>query len=405
MTLIECFANAHIDNIAACLRLRPDRMVMIGKIADMREPAKRYKKLLNQRDIATEITMCDVQSMDLDEIYAALKKVVRDANDCVLDLTGGDECVIMAAGAVFAELPADARRRIRIEKYDHAANVVRDCIRDNRIIQAKAIDLTVEEQIELYGGTLHPSSYQPPKSCSSRDLAGLWDIVSENPKDWNDAIKLLAEFESRSDSKTHIFLPLSRLRSSIPNFESKEDTVRELLGKLQQAGVIDDHSSRNTLEYTYTSQMFRYCTLKAGNVLEVKTLLEGRAVMENGKPYFHDCRMGVNIDWDGEVGRFPEIRNEIDVVLMHGTTPLFASCKNGNIDEAEPYKLHTVAERFGGPYAKKLLIATDLDLEGPAATRTLIQQERAQDMGIRLVTNAANLSPEAWQQKFKEAMQ
>ena len=80
------------------------------------------------------------------------------------------------------------------------------------------------------------------------------------------------------------------------------------------------------LKYTYASDLLRYCTLKAGNVLEVKTLLEGRRIMENGVPLFGDSRMGVSIDWDGVVHnpmkRLPETRNEIDVVLMQGTKAL-----------------------------------------------------------------------------------
>ena len=407
MTLIEFFTESHIDNIAACLRLQPDRMVMVGNAAEMSEPIRRYKKLLKQRGIAAEVTLCDVQNMDLKEIYAALKKVVLAAKDCVIDLTGGDAWVILAVGAVLAELPAETRQRIRVEKYDHEAGAVRDCTNHNRKIQTTVPELSVAELIALHGGILHPASYQPPADCSRRDLAGLWDIVSEAPREWNRAIMLLSEFESRSDSKMQVFLPLAHLHNSISNFETKEDTVRELLDKLQHKGIIDDQSSRNVLEYTYSAQMLRHCTQKAGNVLEVKTLLEGRAVLENGKPYFHDCQMSVGIDWDGvvhdPVDHIPETRNEIDVVLMHESTPLFISCKNGNIGEEELYKLHTVAERFGGPYAKKMLIATDLDRKSPTANRAFIQ--RAWDMDIFLVTDAAELSGEEWRQIFKKAMQ
>lgn len=402
MTLIECFTSAHIDNIAACLRLRPDKMVMVGNAAEMGDSIKRYKKLLKQRGMGTEITVCDVQRMDLGDIYAALKKVVLEVKDCVIDLTGGDECAIMAVGAVLVELPVEARKRIRVEKYDHEAGIVRDCVNDNRKIPAKAVTLTVEELIALHGGILHPDAYQPPANSSSRDLDRLWQMVSEAPKDWNLAIRKLGEFESRSDSKMRVSLPLEQLRGRISDFETKEEIVRDLLGKLHHLGIIEDRSSYHTLEYTYRSQMLRYCTQKAGNVLEMKTLLEGRAVLENGAPYFNDCQMSVTIDWDGVVNdpmdHTPETRNEIDVVLMHGTTPLFISCKNGNIDEAEPYKLHTVAERFGGPYAKKMLIVTD-----PAAISPALDQ-RTQDMHITLVTNFANLSKDEWRHVFKKAM-
>lgn len=407
MTLIEFFTNSHIDNIAASLRLCPDRLVMVGNAAEMKLPAKRYQKLLEQRGIASEITMCDIQHMDLGDIYAALKKVILEAQDCVIDLTGGDACVIMAAGAVLADLPVEARQRVRVEKFDHEVGIVRDCLHDNQKVQAKTINLTVGELIGLHGGTLHPDAYQPPNSGNLQDFASLWEMVSEDPKGWNQAIMLLSEFESRSDSKTQVFLPLEHLRSTISNFEMKEHMVRELLERLHRKGIIDDHSSQHSLEYTYRSPMLRYCTLKAGNVLETKTLLEGRAILENGTPFFHDCQMGVSIDWDGVVhdprDRIPETRNEIDVVLMNGTTPLFVSCKNGNIGEEELYKLHTVADRFGGPYARKMLIATDLDQKSSAANCAFIQ--RAWDMDIFLVTNAAELSTDEWRHIFKKALQ
>lgn len=406
MTLIECFTEAHIDNIAACLRLRPEEMVIIGNASEMADPVKRYKKLLKKRGIATKVNICDVQRMDLDDIFAVLKKEVYAAKECVIDLTGGDECVIMAAGAVLAGLSVEARQSVRVVKFDHKAQVVQDCIHDNRKIQTKPVNLTVEEFIELHGGMIHPNTCQPSEDTSRQDMAVFWDVVSEAPKDWNKAIAYLGEFESKSDSKMHVSVPLSPIRKSIADFEKKEKAVRELLGKLDEKGVIDNQSSPNVLKYTYKSPRFRYYTQKAGNVLEVKTLLESRSVLEQGAPYFCDCQMSVSIDWDGEVHdpaeRVSETRNEIDVVLMCGTTPLFVSCKNGNIEEAEMYKLHTVAERFGGPYAKKMLIATELDLENSATNRAIDQ--RARDMHISLVAGAAKLSREEWRNIFKEAM-
>lgn len=406
MTLIEYFSNAHIDNIAACLRIKPDRMVLVGNAADMASAVSRYQTLLMQRNIGTEITVCDVQRMDLDDIADVMKTIVLETKDCVIDLTGGDACVMMAVGAVWTGLPMDIRNRIRVFKYDHEAGVVRDCVNDNKKIHTEDVNLTVEELIALHGGSIHPAA-QPPVIGGFRVLDRLWQIVSEAPKDWNRDITLLSEFESRSASKTHIVLPFEQLRNSVANFEAKESIVRALLEKMHSAGMIDNRSNRYALEYTYTSPMFRYCTLKAGNALEVKTLLEGQAVREKDAQYFHDCKMSVSIDWDGIVHdpaqRVSETRNEIDVVFMHDTTPLFISCKNGSIGDEELYKLNTVAEHFGGPYARKMLIAANLEQKSPAANRSFIQ--RAWDMDIMLVTDAAELPREGWENIFRKAMQ
>jgi len=407
MTLIKCFTTSHIDNLAACLRLQPDKMILTGKEEEMRFLVERYQKMLRDRGLRTEITLCDLRGDDLQALCAVLGELVRKEPNCVIDLTGGDELVIMAVGAVLAGLDTKQRQGIRVEKFDHDSDGLLDCIHDNCKLLDAPVKLTVEELVALHGGSLLPETYPLPADCNRSDLAGLWSIVSDEPKKWNRAITLLNEFESRADSKTHIYLPLQYLRGSISNFEEKEPIVRTFLDKLQRHGIIADHSNHYALEYTYHSPIMRYCTQKAGNVLEVKTLLEGRAVAENGVPFFHDCRMSVSIDWDGVLYHpkdgIPETRNEVDVVLMHGTTALFISCKNGNIGDEELYKLHTVASHFGGPYARKMLIATDLDRKSHAANRAFMQ--RAWDMDIFLVTDAAELSPDEWRDIFLKAVQ
>lgn len=404
MTLIECFTESHIDNITACLRLQPDKVVMLGDRKEMEAPVKRYQNLLKQRGWDTRIVMRDVEGRNFPELCAALGALVREEPDCVIDLTGGEEPVIMAVGAVLAGRMGG---KIRAERFDHGSGMVVDCISGKRSRPEKMADLSVEELIALHGGVLFPGSYQPPKEHSPRDLAGVWRMASESPKEWNRAITRLMEFESRSDSKTQVYLPLRYISGSISGFDEKEETVRDLLGKLHRYGVIDDRSSVGALEYSYTSPMLRHCTEKAGNVLEVKTLLEARSVKDQGMPFFQDCQMGVSIDWDSIIHnpmeRIPETRNEIDVVAIRGMTALFISCKNGSIGEEELYKLSSVAERFGGSYARKMLIATDLDQKSHSGNRAFIQ--RASDMGIYLVTDAGELTPEEWKDIFKKAMQ
>ena len=113
--------------------------------------------------------------------------------------------------------------------------------------------------------------------------------------------------------------------------------------------------------------------------------------------------MGVKIDWDGAIPEsryaFTGTRNEIDVLLMHGATPLFVSCKNGDVKTEELYKLHTVATRFGGPYAKKMLVVSDLEQKDAASAQALAC--RAWDMDIFMVSAAAELDDRQWQEIFQ----
>ena len=57
MTLIECFTDSHMDNIAVCLGLRPEKLLLVGEKEAMRQPAEKYHDLLRQRGIATKIVL------------------------------------------------------------------------------------------------------------------------------------------------------------------------------------------------------------------------------------------------------------------------------------------------------------------------------------------------------------
>ena len=406
MTLIKCFTESHIDNITACLRLRPEKMILVGSGKKIDDAVSHYRSFLRSRGLSTELSAFDVRGEDFSSLCTTLRLLTGREKEPVIDLTGGDETVILAVGAVVAELDPALRKQIRVEKYDRKTDRVTDCLQRNRSYPENRAELSVEELLAIHGGGLHPDSEQPAKGFTVQELEKLWKLVAKDPAGWNANIKILTEYERRrfrDGEKNRIVVELAACDLKDP---AKEKKMRLFLESLQKCGVIRNRSDWEKLDYTYCSPMMRLCTVKAGNVLELKTLLEARAMEENGIPFFQDARMSVGIDWDGiyyepEKNK-KETRNEIDVVLMHGTAPIFISCKNGNIDDEELYKLNTVASRFGGPYAGKMLIATDLDRKSEAANSSFAQ--RAWDMDILLVTDAAKLTSEQWQEHFRSAL-
>lgn len=407
MTLIECFDREPVDNVIACLRLRPEKVVFLGDEKDMELPLKRYQKFFANHGMKIRLVSCAVRMDDIRDIADALEEIIQNENQCVIDVTGGAEQVVMAVGMVLAELDDSARHRVDVQKFAPMDGQVMDTDGNGWVIPGDPDYLTVNEVIALHGGIVHPRTEQPPKRYKPADLQPLWETMCAEGRDWNKMVMALNEFESRCDSDTDIYLPLRDVASTVARFEEKEVLVRQLLEKLERCGVIRDNSGMNTLRYTYPDPLLRSCAQKAGNVLETKTLLEARSVQKGGKPYFQDCIMSVNIDWDGVVhdpaDHIPETRNEIDGIMIRGVVPLFVSCKNGDVSEDELYKLSTVAQRFGGAYARKMLIVTDLDRKGPAATRAFVQ--RAREMGIYVVKDAASLSAAGWRRAFLDAME
>ena len=117
---------------------------------------------------------------------------------------------------------------------------------------------------------------------------------------------------------------------------------------------------------------------------------------------YNDVRNGVCIDWDGDIHFGEDIikdtENEIDIMMMHRIVPVFVSCKNGNVDMDELYKLNSVADRFGSKYSKKVLVASALDHMGSFADYF---RQRARDMNINLIENIQDMTDAELSRKVK----
>ena len=78
--------------------------------------------------------------------------------------------------------------------------------------------------------------------------------------------------------------------------------------------------------------------------------------------------------------------------------PIFISCKNGDFDANELYKLNTVAEHFGSKYSKKVLVSTELDKLGEKSNYI---RARMDDMGIRSVENVDEMNDSEFERVLK----
>ncbi len=402
MTLVECFDPSPIKNILGCLRFIPDRLIIIGDENHIRKPLEIHKKIMNDRGICPEIIVRHVNLSDYTDTLNVLTEIVDTELQCIIDVNGGKETVMMAIGALLGNLTESQKSRVSVQGYNQFKDKDVD-LDGGRLFVGEHITLTADEIVALYGGTIHPTNDQQFETYSVDDIEYLWRISGKDPNHWNKAISALNEFESRTISDTEFYIPLDSASQEIAGYKEKENLVFDLLTKLENNALIRNRSFGNMLRYDYSDPFYHYCTRKAGNVLELKTLFEARRVTKDDAPYFDDFYMSINIDWDGVVHNsgeaVTETRNEIDLMLTRGITPIFISCKNGVIGEVELYKLHTVASRFGGNYARKaLILTTDAYLSNGI-------ERRAKDMGIHIVRNAISFTQEDWARAFKKIVE
>jgi hypothetical protein len=173
----------------------------------------------------------------------------------------------------------------------------------------------------------------------------------------------------------------------------------DFVNKLLEDGLLTHYTEEGDKVYVgFKNEQVKRCLTVEGQVLELKVFFAvNDAKSEDGVPVYQDAMNGVVIDWDGEfhnksAGEEYDTENEVDIMLMHDIVPVFISCKNGQVTADELYKLQTVSQRFGGDYAKKVLVATALDALGDSANYL---RQRAEDMNIQIIDNIQEISDEA----------
>lgn len=393
MTIVESFERAPLNNILSALESRAEKIIFLGDPVHMEKHMVVYKKLLKTKGIETEFVLKDVTHLNLEELLELLTNLAASEDSLIFDITGGDDLVLLAFGIIYERYRET--KNIKLQHFD---------------IPTEDYPLNVKELISLYGGIVIPEEPQPTVPNAMEIVDKIWDFARDNSSKWNRTNSFLKELEKKGNQLEEgldFYLDFSKNKHRIENYIFKFREVAELLKKFESAELVENFQERpDSISYKYKNPFIMRCLDKAGDALEMKSYFEALSLTENGKAYFNDCYVSVNIDWDGIIhpleDNWKDTTNEIDLILMRGVTPIFISCKNGKIGEEELYKLNTVASRFGDKYAKKVLIATKLERETPAAQKSYLQ--RAKDMNVHVVPNAGQLSKQEWQEMFKSIM-
>ena len=401
-TLIEFYDKSPLENIVSSLVIKPEKIIYLGSNCKQMERQKeRYLKLLAQKGIEAEIECHAINKNNLEHIQKILSEIAEENSDCAVDLTGGDELSLVAVGTVAGLFQ---EKRISLHRINLQTRKVIEFFSSGHTIEYHEPTLSVEENIFLYGGVIVYGDEKENRTQIwnwedgfARDVFTLWDICRSNCGSWNAQTTKLENYSTPDSLHVEI--------TGIRDNEKPVDTYDRprwiqpwsgwLFKKLAEDKLIFNYAAdEDGFSFECKDEQIQKCLTKAGTVLELVTYITASDLVSNdGTPFFNDVMTGVSIDWDGiihhEGDAESDTENEIDVIAMKGLIPLFISCKNGLVAEDELYKLNTVATRFGGEYARKVLIATYID-KRPGSLKAF--RQRAKDMKIELIEDVHMLN-------------
>lgn len=410
MTYIEFFSPVAIENICTCLTDTPGRVVLVGADGRMMEKhAKNYDRVFKDRGENIEIICRTVKKYDLADGIKVLQDITDTYSDCVFDITGGDEILNLAMGIVFEK----SGRKLQIHKFNLRNGDIFDCDFDGKTVYRDTPKVSIRENMIIYGGDIkfghgdNATNFWDMTPEFAEDIKNIWTVSRDHNEVWNNLITLLNTVESAGFCDG-VFTTARRDEVDRRLGTLKEFTHEKRLAvnALINCGLLlaFEYNEREIV-VGYKSEQVKKCLLRAGLALEMKVFVTLSNLTEkNGDLMYNDVMNGVVIDWDGKFHdetfspSMVDTENEIDIMAMHGVVPIFISCKNGNFNVDELFKLNSIAERFGGKYARKVLVASKMP-DGIAGEHL---RNRMGDMKIHLIENFHKCSDRKFEEKFEK---
>lgn len=377
---IEFLDNEPIENVISSLHFKIDKTIFFG-FADVIEEKKEVtKNFLKKYCGVREVSFVCLPEYQLDSILVTMRKVVEQElmrkNDVFFEVTGGESLILIAFGMLAEKFKAP------MHSFDIATQKLIELNRENvtpisEVVPRQNIKMDLDMFIEMQGGKINYRLHKGAKNLEDpefeKQIDELWMISSKYGEKWN----FFADFLRRCcmpDENWQVNITGKQVLAAyrkIKRFQSIRE-LGKILSECAAAGAfVNFVHTKDQLSFRYKDEKIKEILWDAGSILEMHTFMEERKDSD-------DCMVGVHLDWDGVIYNhsMKDTLNEIDVLSLKGVVPTFISCKNGSVNQMALYELQTVADKFGGKYAKMVIAAP----QGLNDTHSL----RAKEMGIEI---------------------
>jgi len=369
-TLIELYDERAIENILAPDMFRPKRIVYLcpEEIARDRNRQDKLRAFFQRRGWSPELIFMEASLFKADKILRQLLKIGEEYPDCAVDVTGGSDAALFAAGMFSAQTGAAAFTYSRKKNsfYDISGAAFADNLKCT-------LTYSVEEFFLMAGGTLLPGRVD--NAVLEKYLEGFDSFFScflRFRHDWTDIISYIQRVSPAEYGQVP---PLSiKGKYTVKGDHGSRNSANEpALKAFEEIGFINNLSviPGESVAFTFRDTNIRAWLRDVGSVLE---LYSYKACIDAG--IFNDVISSAVVRWDDTLGHSSVI-NEIDVMAVRGVVPLFISCKATDIKTEAINELAILRDRFGGKGAKAAIITTE---PCNAAAR-----HRAAQLGIAII--------------------
>jgi len=389
MVLIELFDRSEpINNVITLSAFRPDVLALIGDgNVGKQRVQKRMDGYIAASGLNCRVEYVPCRGYDLQQVTDCLRGVIEKygAENCVIDVIGGSEILLLSAGICCGEY--DALRIVTQKKRTDEFVWLRG---EGASPCQEQLNISLKQIIALAGGELVRNARANRDTFEDTFVAlipKVFAVYMKHRAYWAEFVLYMQRMnqpeymngESCTFSAPRVFYVGRR----------RVDPDEEIFRDLAACGAITVfQADQDMFHARFASETVLKYLCDVGAWLELYAY-----VLFQRSGLFHEVQMSAVVSWDDDSDK-QDVINEIDLIALDGRRQWFISCKTALPDNMVLNEIAALTAHFGSEMAVPVLItASNLEKESPGVYR------RAAEMGV-YVFDADDLTEE----RFIEAI-
>ena len=367
-TLIELYDERPLDNVLSAEMFRPERTVYICPREVARDPNRResLERYFKSRGVDTACEFLEADMLDPLEVSALLRASWKRYPDAAIDISGGTDSALFAAGLASSEPEAS------VFTYSRKKN------RFFEIMNAPfahdtpcTVHLKCADCFLMAGGEMLPGREDNTRLSGAMEAAmALWGVYIRFRQQWHKIVTYIQRISQGREADN-----TAEGEETVKGDRGMVTADKNCLQALENAGLIVDLCMEaGRVFFRFRDDLVRFWLRDVGSALE---LCVYTACARSG--FFDDVCLSAVVNWHYGPKGGGSVTNEIDVMAVQNVRPVFISCKATDIKTEALNELKILRDRFGGEGSFAAIITTSMTGKNDLAMRN-----RAQELGIRV---------------------
>ena len=368
MIQIDFFDKDIVSTLLPISTMEPDKVIfLIDKRTISGRDPENVTRVIKAMLPTTEVEFEPVTIDDMEDIYNKLKTIIDETenkDEIHVDLTGGTELMSACGNRIALEnnllsIYVDVKR-------EHVINA-----QTGEVIKP-VNHITLENYMMAIGAKRLKDSHDLPTEEEYESILAMSEIIFSHIVDWQKLCQHIANTVASSGLNMKIRIPAkigkteSGTKALVRGFIDNGFLIRIDGGTVSENGVQG--------EYQFTNNKAKSYMTNYGVWLELYIYIKALKV-------YPEAAIGVVIDWfDGD--HIDTQDNEIDVVAMRKSIPVFISCKMRKPVSGDLYEIGFLASRLGGSRVKPILATTYPVKEMGTSPKRMYQRMKKLRVGL-----------------------